>query len=163
MSVIPHWTLPPGMSLPETSPASSSGPPEPGERGCTHFWQDLPDESSIFCSGCGELRTVSDKQEHFRRLFDELHAVLDSFGVETGGLPTDRVRNVLQAWEADRRALRDARIQIVAMKAERDAVREAAKASEWRGWCDECRRATTQAIGQACPDCGLRTTPKEEV
>jgi rRNA maturation endonuclease Nob1 len=69
---------------------------------------------------------------------------------------------VLAAWEEDRRALRDARIQIVAIKAERDAVREAARAEEWRGWCDECRRATTQEIGRACPDCGLRTTPKEE-
>lgn len=87
--------------------------------------------------------------------------MLDSFGVTTGGLPTDRVQAVLEAWDIDRRALRDARIQLVALKAERDAVREAAKAEEWRGWCDECRRATTQEIGRACPDCGLRTTPKE--
>lgn len=149
MSIIPSWTVPPGMPVPESS-----------EPTCTHFWQTLPDGSNL-CGWCGECVTVSDSNKHYRALFDELHAMLDSFGVTTGGLPTDRVRAVLEAWEIDRRALRDARIQMVALRAERDAVREAAKAEEWRGWCDECQRATTQEIGRACPDCGLRTTPKE--
>jgi len=56
-------------------------------------------------------------------LFDGLHAMLDSFGVTRGGLPPDRVRAVLEAWDADRAALRDARMQIVMLKAERDAAR----------------------------------------
>lgn len=160
MSVIPSWTLPQSMPLPESSEPASSGAPEPGELSCAHFWQDA-DGDGHRCGWCGERRTVSDTNKHFRALFEELHTMLDAAGVTTGGLPTDRVRGVLEAWEADRRALRDARIQLVAMKAERDAVREAAKASEWRGWCDECQRATTQEIGRACPDCGLRTTPKD--
>ena len=151
MTDTPSLPLPPGMPLPESSPPA-----------CTHFWQDAEgDGDGHRCGWCGERRTVSDTNAHYRALFDELHALLDSAGVATGGLPTDRVQAVLQAWDADRRALRDARIQLIALKAERDAVREAAKASEWRGWCDECRRATTQEIGRACPDCGLRTTPKE--
>lgn len=150
VSIIPSWTLPPGMPVPESSTPD-----------CAHFWQTDPDGSHL-CGWCGERMTVSDSNNHYRALFNELHTMLDSFGVTTGGLPTDRVKSVLEAWEIDRRALRDARIQMVALKAERDAVREAAKASEWRGWCDECRRATTQEIGRACPDCGLRTTPKEE-
>jgi len=149
MSVIPSWTLPPGTILPESS-----------EPDCTHFWMDAEGDGHR-CGWCGERRTVSDTLAHFRTMYDELHQLLDSAGVATGGLPTDRVQAVLQAWDADRRALRDARIQFVALKAERDAVREAAKADEWRGWCEECRRATTQEVGKACPDCGLRTTPME--
>lgn len=145
------------LDLTPTMPVPESSPPT-----CTHFWQTMPDGSHN-CGWCGEHLTVSDTNKRFRALFDELHAMLDAAGVTTGGLPTERVARVLSAWEEDRRALRDARIQMVAMKAERDAVREAARAEEWRGWCDECRRATTQEIGRACPDCGLRTTPKEEV
>lgn len=141
---------PEGMPLPESSPPT-----------CTHYWLDAEDGAHR-CGWCGEQQTVSDTMRHYRALYDELHRMLDTAGVATGGLPTDRVYSVLQAWAADREALRDARVQMLAMKAERDAVREAAKAEEWRGWCDECRRATTQEIGRACPDCGLRTTPKEE-
>lgn len=152
--------LPPGMPLPESSPPVVTGLPEAGELACTHFWMDA-DGDGHRCGWCGERRTASDTVSHFRVLFDELHKMLDDAGVSTGGLPTDRVRAVLEAWDADRRALRDARIQMLAIKAERDAVREAAKAEEWRGWCEECLRATTQEIGRACPDCGLRTTPKE--
>lgn len=148
---VPSWMLSLGMPLPESSAPT-----------CTHFWREEPTTGAHVCGWCGEARTVSDSNNHYRALFDGLHAMLDAAGVTTGGLPTERVARVLEAWEEDRRALRDARIQIVAMKAERDAVREAAKASEWRGWCDECQRATTQEIGRACPDCGLRTTPKEE-
>lgn len=147
---LPAWMLTLGMPLPESS-----------ERACTHFWQTGPDGTHL-CGWCGEIRTVSNTLAHFNAMYDELHAMLDAAGVTTGGLPTERVARVLSAWEEDRRALRDARIQNIAMKAERDAVREAARAEEWRGWCDECLRATTQEIGRACPDCGLRTTPKEE-
>jgi rRNA maturation endonuclease Nob1 len=150
MSVIPSWTLPPGAALPESS-----------EIDCTHFWQDAEGDGHR-CGWCGERRTIADTVKHFHALYDQLHRLLDSAGVTTGGLPTERVAAVLEAWEADRAALRDARIQMVALRAERDAVREAAKAAEWRGWCDDCRRMTTQEIGRACPDCGLRTTPWEE-
>ena len=120
MSDTPPVFLPAGTPVPESSPPSVTDPPEPGPRACTHLWTDAEGDGRR-CDWCGERRAASDTVAQYRVLFDGLHDMLDSFGVTKGGLPTDRVRAVLEAWDADRRALRDARIQIVVLKAERDA------------------------------------------
>ena len=122
MTDIPPLFLPEGTPVPESSPVSATAPPEPGPRACTHLWADAEGDGRR-CDWCGERRAASDTVAHYRALFDGLHAMLDSFGVTRGGLPTDRVRAVLEAWDADRAALRDARMQIVMLKAERDAAR----------------------------------------
>jgi len=122
MTDIPPLFLPEGTPVPESSPVSATAPPEPGPTACSHFWADAEGDGRR-CSWCGERRATSDTVAHYRALFDGLHDMLDSFGVTKGGLPTDRVRAVLEAWDADRAALRDARMQIVMLKAERDAAR----------------------------------------